>query len=109
VPRQAHRVIEEALDRLPAVSDPAFPAGFDRVFQCVLSHYSSEEAAYPGPRFAKMREQHREVEELGTEAMRSLEAGQLRDAARLLLRFLALARHNMIEEERDVFPYYHQK
>jgi hypothetical protein len=109
VPGEAHRAIEAALDRLPAVSDPAFPAEFDRVFEFVVSHYWSEDAAHPDPRFAKMREQHREVEELGTETLRSLEAGQMEDAARLRLRFLALARHNMIEEERDVFPYYHQE
>jgi hypothetical protein len=56
-----------------------------------------------------MRAQHAEILELGREVLGSLDAGQHDDAARIALRFLALARHNMIEEERDVFPYYHQE
>jgi hypothetical protein len=104
-----HLAIEEALDSLPSSSAPDFATAFDSALALVLSHYEAEERAFPGPRFDKMRAQHAEARELGREAMESLRAGQAHDVERLSTRFAALVRHNMIEEERDVFPYYHQE
>lgn len=97
--RDEHSPLEDLLDSLR-------PESFVATLARLLDHYAAEERAYPGPRFDKMRAQHEEVREIGREALASLAAGHPDDALRLLARFQALARHNMIEEERDVFPYY---
>jgi len=51
-----------------------------------------------------MLEQHAEVLEIGLQVEDSFGIGQTSDAMALIRRFLALAQHNIIEEERDVFP-----
>ena len=96
-----HRAIEAALD--------ALPASFSRTLDLVLHHYAGEEKLLPGPDFDKMRAQHEEARELGVEVLRSLESGHAGDVERLTRRFVAIVQHNIIEEERDVFPYYHQR
>lgn len=108
-PRDRHRALEDLLDALPSPADPDFRTVFASVNSALLRHYGEEEVWMSGRPFDKMRAQHDEVRELGREIARSLACGQIEDAGRLTARFLALARHNMIEEERDVFPYYHRK
>ncbi|MBS1857826.1 MAG: hypothetical protein JST11_20825 [Acidobacteria bacterium] len=57
------------------------------------------------PRLAeKLRAQHDEALEIAGRLEESQAAGHSRDVDYLLRRFLAIAQHNMIEEERDVFP-----
>jgi len=51
-----------------------------------------------------LKAQHEEASEISARLEESLAAGEATDVAYLARRFLAIARHNMIEEERDVFP-----
>jgi hypothetical protein len=53
---------------------------------------------------AKITTQHAEVLEIGAHLDGALAGGQHDDALRLVRRFQAMARHNIIEEERTVFP-----
>lgn len=53
---------------------------------------------------AKIATQHAEVLEIGAHLDGALAGGRDDDALRLVRRFHAMARHNMIEEERVVFP-----
>jgi len=78
--------------------------------ELMARHYLTEERflAALGARdpklAAKLRAQHDEALELGERLIESLEAGDAAEAVYLSRRFLAIAQHNMIEEERDVFP-----
>ena len=51
-----------------------------------------------------MTRQHDEVLELARAVEEALAAGHQHDAAATVKRFIALASHNLIEEERDWFP-----
>jgi hypothetical protein len=76
----------------------------------LAGHYRDEglflkELACHAPKFAaKMEAQHNEVFEYAGHIGDALVGGQTEDALRLVRRFHALAQHNIIEEERDVFP-----
>ena len=52
----------------------------------------------------KMKAQHEEALEMAARFEESLIEGHTRDALALARRFHAIAQHNIIEEERDVFP-----
>ena len=97
-----HRRIEELLDRMPGAFAAARAA--------LAAHYAGERPFLDLIRphwpalAAKLEDQHDEVEEIGAALERSLTHGHERDIQYLGLRFCALARHNIIEEERDVFP-----
>jgi hypothetical protein len=107
-----HREIDGPLDLL----DESLAAGsidlpcFRRVTALAAHHYGRE-AAFLGvlethqPAVAaKLAAQHAEALELAAHVEDSLAANQAVDAFHLARRFLAIVRHNMIEEERDVFP-----
>jgi hypothetical protein len=103
-----HREIEAALDCLAAAN---LDVGvFRRAYDLCARHYEREEAfliqlgAYDATLAAKLRGQHEEALELAARLEESLLAGQLADGVYLARRFLAIAQHNIIEEERDVFP-----
>ena len=91
---QEHRAIEAALESLP------------RLKELLVGHYRNEEefltqlAVHEPAVAAKLRSQHEEALEI---------AGYLgdphdTDAAYLQKRLVAIVQHNIIEEERDVFP-----
>ena len=102
-----HRQIEQGLDRLETGFTPEI---FRAVRDAALQHYRRESGLFAaaGPPFAafvaKLEAQHAEVAEIARELDRSLAAGDARDVSRLCRRFRALAQHNIIEEERDLFP-----
>ena len=97
-----HRALEALLERLPASWSAARDA--------VLAHYARERTYLErvrlhSPALAdKLAAQHAEVEEIARELDHSLAAAHHADVGYLTRRFRALAQHNIIEEERDVFP-----
>jgi len=107
-----HRQIEAALDSF------AGSIGFGTInieaFRCVhelcVRHYEHETVLLVrlGDRdaslAAKLEGQHNEVLEIAYHLLEAETRGQTADTLYLARRFLAIARHNMIEEERDVFP-----
>ncbi len=108
--------MEEHLDSLLAVL--ALPGGslselrtaFERARTAAEAHYKAEEEVFRelGPGFAaftaKLEDQHRTALELAGAALEALDRSQPGDAVRLARRFHAIAQHNVIEEERDLFP-----
>ena len=107
-----HRPIETALDRLgETVAAGKIDADLLRATgEAIAKHYASEEEflialhAHDPAMAAKLRAQHDEVLEIAARLEESLLAGKHGDAAYLCRRLVAMAQHNMIEEERDVFP-----
>jgi hypothetical protein len=107
-----HRAIEAGLDRLAQ----AIPSGKIEVHairelaELIAKHYLAEERFLTSlegcdPKLAaKLRAQHDEATETGGRLLESLEIGEAAEAVYLSRRFLAIAQHNIIEEERDVFP-----
>ena len=53
---------------------------------------------------AKVAAQHDEVMEIAGHLATALAGSDEAEALRLVRRFHAMAQHNLIEEERDVFP-----
>jgi len=107
-----HRPIEAALDRLAeTVAAGHIDAdSLHRLGDAIAKHYAHEEdflialfARDPGLA-AKLRAQHDEVLEIASKLEESLAAGKEGDVGYLGRRLVAMAQHNMIEEERDVFP-----
>jgi hypothetical protein len=102
-----HRRIERLLDEL---AQNFTPESFHAARDAALEHYGSESGVFAaaGPGFAaftaKLEAQHAEVAEIAQELDRSLASGDARDVNSLCRRFRALAQHNIIEEERDLFP-----
>jgi hypothetical protein len=107
-----HREIEAALDCLAeSVAAATIDVGaFRRVYELCVRHFEREEAfltwlgARDGALAAKLRGQHDETLELAARLEEAVLADDNADSIYLLRRFLAIAQHNMIEEERDVFP-----
>jgi hypothetical protein len=107
-----HREIEAELDCFAesVTAGTIDVAAFRRVHRLCIWHYEREEQflTWLGARDAglatKLRGQHDEALELAARLEEALIAGQMRDAMYLARRLLAIAQHNMIEEERDVFP-----
>jgi hypothetical protein len=107
-----HRDIEIRLDELLAALDSAADpvAPFHAAYRAVLGHYAEEDGyfhevvQYLAAPVYKMLGQHAEVCEIAEQAEESLRIGYIADASTLIRRFHAIAQHNIIEEERDVFP-----
>jgi hemerythrin-like domain-containing protein len=78
--------------------------------ELVQCHYHQEDQFLTvlerhNPKLArKMTAQHEEALEMAARFEESLTDGHTRDALALARRFHATAQHNIIEEERDVFP-----
>ncbi len=53
---------------------------------------------------AKLRAQHAEAMEIAARLQECFGTAETRDIVYLARRLLAIAQHNIIEEERDVFP-----
>ena len=108
-----HREIEAALDGLAggAAAATIDVDAFRRAHGLCVRHYEREEAflvwlgAGDVALAAKLRGQHEEALELGVRLEEAIRAGEVAEGLYLLRRFLAIAQHNMIEEERDVFPW----
>jgi hypothetical protein len=83
---------------------------FRCVHQLCVRHYEHEGVllVWLGGRDAslatKLQGQHDEVLEIASHLIEAEMRGQTADMTYLARRFLAIARHNIIEEERDVFP-----
>jgi hypothetical protein len=109
---QEHRAIEAGLDRLTeAIRSGQIEAGAIReLAELIVRHYLTEERflAALGARdpklAAKLRAQHDEASEIAERLLESLELGNAAEGVYLSRRFVAIAQHNIIEEERDVFP-----
>jgi hypothetical protein len=111
--RGEHAYVESRLDRLDAAIREG-AAGMTRAMRsaasAALAHYDAEtmfldtlSRRLPGPA-AKAAAQHEEAREIAHAFEDALEAGHAADAEALARRFLAIAQHNIIEEERDLFP-----
>ena len=107
-----HREIERALE---GAAESVATGMIDlNAFRCAQQlcarHYEREEAflVWLGQRDAalagKLRGQHDEAMDCAAHLFDASAADQTRDSLYLARRFLAIARHNIIEEERDVFP-----
>jgi len=119
---EQHRRLEVSLDALLVMLGrmPPAPKEFESRFQDAaskaLAHYDFEDRGLfdslraEMPAFvAKLEAQHNEVRELSQAVTQLLRADAMEERERsdlLLLcrRFVAMAQHNIIEEERDFFP-----
>ena len=92
--KEQHREIEAALETLPLLK------------QLLVRHYRAEEefiamlAVQEPAVAAKLRAQHEEALEIAAHLEDPLAA----DEPYLRKRLMAIVQHNIIEEERDVFP-----
>jgi hypothetical protein len=110
--RLQHRAMEQSLDELFAAihSRSEFLEHLRRAQRLAEQHYAAEEGllaeiAKHEPAVAeKLAAQHAEALEMAAGVEQAASAGQGSDARQLAKRFHAIAQHNIIEEERDVFP-----
>ncbi|MCW5982032.1 MAG: hemerythrin domain-containing protein [Bryobacteraceae bacterium] len=108
---EEHRAIEAGLDLLSeAIRSGEMEADAIReLAESIARHYVTEESFLAAlkardPKLAaKLTAQHEEALEIGERLLESLE--NTPDAVYLARRFIAIAQHNMIEEERDAFPF----
>lgn len=101
-----HRAIEAALDCLSNAPGAVDWDAFQRVHALCAAHYAREEAflsKLEAPLAAKLRRQHEEALEIAAHLAADPASP---DVPYLLRRFRAIVQHNIIEEERDVFPLY---
>lgn len=105
-------MIEISLDRLcqSVAAGRMDPDLFRHVRELIVVHYLREDAflvrwhAHEPAVAAKLRAQHEEALEIAARLEECLASSEDADVTYLARRFLAIAQHNMIEEERDVFP-----
>jgi hypothetical protein len=109
---EEHRAIEEALDllaegiRCGAIGPNTMRAAAD----LIARHYASEERFLGELELrdrklaAKLRAQHDEALEISGRVLESLECEDAAETVYLSRRLVAIVEHNIIEEERDVFP-----
>ena len=110
--RQQHRAMEQHLDDLLSAIEASadFLESFRKAYGLAAEHYHAEEellaeiARREAALAEKMAAQHAEALEMAACLEEAVAAGQASDALRLARRFHAIAQHNIIEEERDVFP-----
>ena len=107
-----HRALEILLDALiEAIQANAdYLEILTKTEELLAEHYAEEKPLLEklkatSPRMAaKMIGQHNEVTEIAGHVDDALDRSQHEDALRLLKRFHAMAQHNIIEEERVMFP-----
>jgi nucleotide-binding universal stress UspA family protein len=100
-----HHEIEVALDAL--VAEPIDLDAVLKVMSLCARHYEREEeflASLHPMSAGKLKGQHEEALEIAARLAESLDTP---DASYLARRFVAIVQHNIIEEERDVFPLEH--
>ncbi|MCX6622056.1 MAG: alpha/beta fold hydrolase [Acidobacteria bacterium] len=105
--RAEHRAIEQHLDLLKSALHKGRPwrEHFDNAWRLAFQHYLREdlelfETKVDWAPARKMMAQHAEASEFG----RALASSNDANAERLAERYWAISQHNIIEEERDVFP-----
>ncbi len=108
---EEHRRIEVELDRLADAIRSGEPADqFRVVARLARAHYRTEEpflqrlSEISPVVGAKMSMQHADGVEIASRLEEAIGEGNRRDVLLLARRFHALVQHNIIEEERDVFP-----
>jgi ribosomal protein L9 len=110
--RRQHHAMEQLLDDLLSAieADAGFLESFCKAHSLAAEHYRAEEgllveiARHDAALAEKMAAQHAEALEMAAGLEEAVAAGQAGDVLRLARRFHAIAQHNIIEEERDVFP-----
>jgi hypothetical protein len=110
--REEHRVLEGRLDALSTAiacgdgiaENLTLAAGSARRHYCREQPFLDHLALYEPALADKLDSQHEEVSEISARFEEALVAGDTRDMLALARRLLAIAQHNIIEEERDVFP-----
>lgn len=109
---QEHRALEELLDALAAAigGGAGIAESVALASEMTRQHYRRELAfldslsRHEPTLAAKLSAQHDEASEVADRFEEARADGQTRDMLALARRFLAIAQHNIIEEERDVFP-----
>ena len=107
-----HDLIDSALDKLSAgVKVGRIDVELLRhLLRAIREHYLHEDhflkllQGHQPPLVDKLAAQHEEALEIAARLEESQVAGETADVMYLTRRFLAIASHNIIEEERDVFP-----
>ena len=109
-----HRALEVQLDALEAAiqSSTDYAAILEEVQVLLDEHYAADEPLLmelkkQSPRIAARRDHDATRRESWRSAVIWMSRGphvETDDALRLVRRFHAMAQHNIIEEERDVFP-----
>jgi hypothetical protein len=107
-----HRELEERLDALGAAigSGAGIAEKLREAAESAHRHYRREQPFLDcleghEPALArKLYNQHQEAIEIAARFDEALADGQTRDMLALARRFHAIAEHNIIEQERDVFP-----
>jgi hemerythrin-like domain-containing protein len=100
--------LDDLLSSTEANAD--FLESFRKAHSLAAEHYRVEDgllqeiARHEAALAEKMTAQHAEALELAAALEEAVATGQTGDALRLARRFHAIAQHNIIEEERDVFP-----
>ncbi|HEV3199217.1 MAG TPA: hemerythrin domain-containing protein [Bryobacteraceae bacterium] len=110
--REEHRVLEGRLDALSTAiaRGDGIAESLALAAESARRHYLREQpflgrlALYEPALADKLQSQHEEVSEISARFEEALAEGQPRDMLSLARRFHAIAQHNIIEEERDVFP-----
>ena len=110
--REDHRVLDSRLDALSTAiaHGDGIAESLALASELAHRHYRREQpfldrlAMYEPALAGKLRAQHEEASEMASRFGEALAAGQTRDTLALARRFHAMAQHNIIEEERDVFP-----
>ena len=109
---EEHRALEGLLDGLLASirSGDGLVESFRRSAALAAAHYRREAGflerlSQSEPALAaRITAQHAEAMEIAARLDEAIAAGQQPDVLSLARRFHAIAQHNIIEEERDVFP-----
>jgi DNA-binding transcriptional MocR family regulator len=107
-----HDLIVNGIEKLSAAAKTARIDGdlLRHLLRAIREHYLLEEQLLEllhehEPKVAaKLVAQHEEALEIAGRIEESQATGESADLLYLLRRFLAIAEHNIIEEERDVFP-----
>ncbi len=107
---ERHKHLELLLDRLLLRVTVDAGAAFQEALPAILAHYREEEpflavlAGKSVPLASKIAGQHAEAREIATRLEEAIAEGRDADVRMLTRRFHAIAQHNIIEEERDLFP-----
>ena len=110
--RRQHRAMEQCLDDLLSriEAKAGFLESFRKAHSLAAEHYRAEEellreiARHEASLAEEMASQHAEALEMAAGLEEAVAAGQAGDTLLLARRFHAIAQHNILEEERDVFP-----
>jgi len=108
---EEHRAIETMLDRLEeSIRAGCLDEGaFRQTRELLARHYAAETEVLILLGEPKLQRQHEEALEIAERLEESLATDAACDVLYLARRLVAIAQHNIIEEERDVFPHLKQE